>query len=103
MKKLLLILSLCFSILSVSASVTEASKFAGEQYAVQTGNENVRINVKKEHTIEYKQKIGEQMVPAITYGWGDMKAKKCKKVRVTYICLLDETSKPFWSYIVPNK
>ena len=92
-----------FLILSVSASSTEASKYAEAQYAKQIGNEKVHINVKKEHTIEYRQKIGEQMIPAITYGYGDMKAKKCRKVRVSYICLLDEECKPIWSYIVPSK
>ena len=102
MKKLVLISFLFFNILSASAS-TEASKFAEEQYSSQTGNDKVHITVKKEHTVEYQQKIGEKMVPAVTYGYGDMKAKKCKKTRISYICLLDEDCKPFWSFIVPTK
>ena len=103
MKNLFLILGLCFSVLSVYASSTEASKYAEEQYAKQIGNEKVSINVKKEHTMEYDQKVGELKIPAITYGYGDMKAKKCRKIRISYICLLDEDCKPIWSYIVPSK
>ena len=103
MKNLFLIFGLCLSILSSYASSTEASKYAETQYAKQIGNEKVHINVKKEHTIEYQQKVGEQIIPAITYGYGDMKAKKCRKTRVSYICLLDENCKPVWSYIIPSK
>ncbi len=102
MKKLFLLIAFCIGMLSASAS-TEASKFAEEQYSKQTGNEKVHITVKKEHTVEYQQKIGKQMIPAITYGYGDMKAKKQKKCRITYICLLDEECKPMWSYIIPSK
>ena len=103
MKKIFLILGFCFSVLSVSATSTEASKYAEEQYAKQIGNEKVRINVKKEHTVEYQQKVGDQIIPAITYGYGDMKAKNCRKTRISYICLLDSNCKPIWSYIVPSK
>ena len=101
MKKFVLLMGLCLCMNSVFG--TEASKFAEEQYSKQTGNEKVHITVKKEHTVEYQQKIGEQMIPAITYGYGDMKAKKQKKCRITYICLLDENCKPIWSYIFPSK
>lgn len=102
MRKLVLFLLLmCVS--SVYASTTDGSRYAEQQYAKQIGNPKVHINVKKEHTVEYQQKIGEQIVPAITYGWGDMKAKNEKKKRVTYIILLNEECKPFWSFIAPSK
>ena len=101
MKIFALFMGLCLCMTSVWA--TEASKYAEEQYSMQTGNEKVHITVKKEHTVEYQQKIGQQMIPAITYGYGDMKAKKQKKCRITYICLLDEECKPIWSYIFPSK
>lgn len=101
MKKIVLLicLYLCVSV----AKATEASEYAEKQYSRQTGNEKVHITVKKEHTVEYQQKIGEQIIPAITYGYGDMKAIKQKKCRITYICLLDENCKPIWSYIFPSK
>ena len=97
MKNYLVILMLFLSVLSVSA--TEASKFVEQKYTEQTGCKSVKITVKKEHTEEYQQPIGSQMVPAITYGYGD----KCKKIRITYICLLDENCLPFWCFIVPGK
>ena len=103
MKKLIIFLVFCLSIIKVSAHTTEASKFAEEQYAKQIGNEKVKINVKKEHTVEYQQKVGEQSVPAITYGYGDMRAYKGRKVRISYLVLLDEECKPFCSFIVPSK
>ena len=103
MKKLILFLIFFSSILSAQAGSTEASKYAEDQYSRQVGNPRVHINVKKEHTVEYQQKIGEQMVPAITYGYGDMKAIKGKKTRISYIVLLDAECKPICSFIVPSK
>ena len=103
MKNIFLIICLFFSVLTSFATSTEASKYAEEQYSKQIGNDKVHINVKKEHTVEYTQKIGDKIIPAITYGYGDMKTNKCRKVRVSYICLLDENCKPIWSYVVPSK
>jgi hypothetical protein len=103
MKNLVLVFVLFFSVLSSFASSTDASRFAAKEYSKQTGNAQVYINVKKEHTIENMQKIGEKNVPAITFGYGDMKAKKCRKTRISYICFLDDDYKPFWSYIIPTK
>ena len=103
MKNFVLFLVLLISISSAFASSTEASKFVESKYSKIVGNQNVSINVKKEHTVEYQQKIGDQIVPAITYGYGDMKAKKMKKTRISYIVLLDKDCKPFWSFVVPSK
>ncbi len=103
MRNFVLFLVLLISMSSVLASSTEASKFVENRYAKVIGNPKVSINVKKEHTVEYQQKVGDQIVPAITYGYGDMKAKKMKKTRVSYIVLLDQDCKPFWSFVVPSK
>ena len=103
MRKFVLFLIFFSSALSVYAGSTDASKYAEEHYSRQIGNPRVHINVKKEHTVEYQQKIGEQLVPAITYGYGDMKTIKGKKTRVSYIVLLDAECKPICSFIVPSK
>lgn len=103
MKKSVLFLVCILCPMVAYAGATDASKFAEKQYANQIGNPKVSINVKKEHTIEYQQKIGGQKVHAITYGYGDMKAKDEKKKRITYITLLDDECKPFWSFIAPSK
>lgn len=87
----------------IPAFPTEASKYAEEQYAKQNCLSKVKINVKKEHTIENLQKLCEQKIPVIVFGYGDLKAKKCKKTSISYICLLDENYKPIWSYIIPSK
>lgn len=103
MKNLVLLLVFSLCVLSSYAVSTDASRYAEKEYGKQTGNPKVRINVKKEHTVEYQQKIGDKVIPAITYGYGDMKAQKMRKTRITYICLLDEDCNPMWSYIVPSK
>ena len=103
MKNLLFFIIICFNCLSAYAITTEASKFAENEYSKQTGYENVHINVKKEHTIENLHQVGEHYAPAITFGYGDMKIKRCKKSRISYICLLDKSCKPFWSYIFITK
>ena len=102
MKRALLILIFCLTTLSASSYTTDASKFSEEQYSL-NNNCNVKIKVIKEYTNEYQQQIGERIVPAITYGYGYIKGKDRKKCKITYICLLDENCKPFWSYIVPYK
>ena len=96
-------LLICFLYVSLNVAVaTEASKFVEAQYQKETCTQ-AHITVKKEHTVEYQQKIGEQIVPAITYGYGDMKVKGCRKCRISYICLLDKDCTPMWSFIVPSK
>lgn len=101
MKRILLALVFCFSILVASA--TEYSEFAAKEYAQRCNKENVRITVKKEHVEKYAQEVGEEFIPYIAYGYGDMRARKCRKQRVSYICLLDCDLNPLWSYIIPSK
>ena len=100
MKKILIVLILLLTTtFSVSARSTEASKFAENQYSKQYCVKPI-INVLKEHTEKYNQKIGEMFIPAITYGYGSMKVKGERKCRISYMCLLNEECKPVWSYII---
>lgn len=101
MKRVISLILLCLAFNQVYAS-TEASEFVAEQYAAASGNEQVHIVVKKEHTMEYQQPVGGEMIPAITYGYGDMKVKGCRKLKITYLCLLNKDFKPLWSYIIPS-
>ena len=87
----------------MSVYATEASDFVQKQSSDLNGGKKVHITVKKEHTEEYQQPIGDTMVPAITYGYGDLKLKGERKTRITYICLLNEKCEPFWCFIFPSK
>ena len=101
MKKLILSFIASSITLSVSAFTTECSEYLEKQYKDNDGN-NSKIIVKKEHTEEYMQKIGDKNVHAITYGYGYMKLKDEKKCRITYICLLDDNCNPIWGYVIPR-
>ena len=66
-------------------------------------NKRVKIVSKDEQIEKYEQKIGEQFVSSIVYGVGYMKRPKCKKLRITYICLLESCDKPpIWGYVIPR-
>ena len=101
MKKLFLTLCLSLVTLSASAYSTEASVFLEKQYKDRDGNKSC-IVVKKEHTEEYMQKIGDKTIHAITYGHGYMKLKGERKCRISYICLLDNNCQPIWGYVIPR-
>ena len=109
MKKYILFFIFWVSILPCLSYTTDASKFAETQYTKQSGNAQIHINVKKEHTIENLQKIDEKNIPAITFGYGDMRIykkawiKRGKKIHISYICLLNDDYNPVWSYIIPLK
>lgn len=107
MKYPIIFLILWFNFLPCFGYTTEGSKFAEHKFSEQNCLSKIHINVKREHTIENLQNIGEKEVSAITYGYGDLKTKEkiCgkKKIRVSYICLLDKNCKPFWSCIYPSK
>ena len=101
MKRIICTLIIClFTVLNASA--TEASKYAGKNCSEANGNVPVKITVKKEHTEACYQKIGDIYVPSITYGYGDMKIKHKKKMRISYICLRDSENNIFWSCIIPR-
>ena len=104
MKKVILFLILYANIFPAYAITTEASKFVEECYAKKYECSKVHINVKKEYTTDYQLQTGEEKLRGITYGWGDMKMRKCvicrgKKYKVTYVVLLDKCKKPYWSNI----
>ena len=93
----------CWFFIADTFASTVASRFAEEEYACKNSLEKVHIIVKKEHTTDYNQIICNDNIQAITYGYGDLKVKGRKKIRISYICLLDVNRKPFWSYIIPTK
>ena len=92
---------LVYSLMCQAVFATEASKFAAQKYA-ECINKKAVITVKKEHTEECFQKIGDQDIPFITYGYGDLKVKGKKKLRISYICLRDKDYNLFWSCIIPR-
>ena len=99
MRKLLLLIVL-FSTLNVSA--TCYSDYLEEVYSKEH-NTKVKIISKDEHIDKYEQKIGDNFISSIVYGVGYLKIPKCKKIRITYICLLKNcNSKPVWGYIIPR-
>ena len=88
--------------MSFSSYATEYSEYAAKQYGKIHNLEKLHITVKKEHVEEYAQEIGQTFIPYIAYGYGDLKAKRCKKARISYICLLDCDLYPLWSYVMPR-
>ena len=102
MKKFILILCIFFSTFCPTIG-TEFSKFAAKQYAAYCGLEKAHITVKKEHLEKLGWTMGDEFVPFVVYGYGDLKSKNHKKQRITYICLLNFDGKPIWSYITAGK
>lgn len=96
MKIIFIIICICLNFIPAYGYSGAASRFAEQEYAKNNNCEKVKINIKKEYSVEYQQKIGETIV----YGWGDIKVKGCKKKRITYVVLLDNLGKPCWSNII---
>lgn len=101
MRFFILVLSIYLCITTVFAYSTEASGYAEKQHEL-LNKCHANINVKKEHTEKSLQKIGEQTVWTITYGWGDLKIKGHKTRRITYIVLKDNKCKPICSFIIQD-
>lgn len=100
MRKLLLLSLILFS--TLSANATCCSDYLADLYSKEY-NSKVKIVSKKEHIDKYEQKIGDNFVSSIVYGVGYMKRPKCKKLRITYICLLESCDKPpIWGYVIPR-
>ena len=100
MRKLLLTISILF--FTLSANATCCSDYLAELYSKEY-NSKVKIVSKKEHIDKYEQKIGDFYVSSIVYGVGYLKRPKCKKMRITYICLLESCDKPpIWGYVIPR-
>ena len=95
MKIIFIIICICLNFIPVFAYSSTASKFAEHEYAKMQNCKKVHINMKKEYSAEYQQKNCTKIV----YGYGDIKIKGCKKRRITYVVLFDESCKPCWSKI----
>ena len=100
MRKLLLLTLILFS--TLGANATCCSDYLTDLYSKEY-NTKVKIITKEEHIDKYEQKIGNCFISSIVYGVGYMKRTKCKKIRITYICLLENCEKPpIWGYIIPR-
>ncbi len=100
MKKIIpLITGIIISTTTVFASVS--TDYLENLYSCQYDTK-VNIKSKKEIIDKYEQKIGDNFISCISYGYADMKIKGKKKMRVSYICLLENDSTPIWGYIIPR-
>ena len=99
MKKLILFLSVL--LLTNSAFATEATDYLVEKYSKECGS-RVKIQSLKEHTDFYSQKIGDYYITSIVYGYGSMKMPNCRRMRITYVCILDKENQPIWGYVIPR-
>ena len=99
MKKLILFLSVLF--LSSPVFATEVTDYLVEKYSKESGSK-VNIQSLKEHTDAYSQKIGDYCISSIVYGYGSMKMPKCRRTRITYVCILDNENQPIWGYVIPR-
>lgn len=98
-RKFLIGLLILFSSSTVFAS--ESTNFLVDLYAKEY-NMNVKIHSKKEFCNPCEQKIGDNYISQITYGQADFKVKKCRKQKVSYICVFDKNCKPFWGFVIPR-
>lgn len=99
MKKIILTLSVLLFANQVFA--TEVTDYLVEKYSKECGSK-VHIQSLKEHTDTYSQKIGDYCVSSIVYGYGSMKMPKCRRTRITYVCILDNENQPIWGYVIPR-
>ena len=99
--KRVFLLSLIVLLSSTAVLATDATNFLVDFYANEY-NMNVKIHSKKEFCNSCQQKIGEYDISEIVYGQADFKVKKCRKQKVSYICLFDNKSKPFWGFVIPQ-
>ncbi len=99
MKKFILTLSVLLFTNQIFA--TEVTDYLVEKYSKECGSK-VRIQSLKEHTDSYSQKIGDYFVSSIVYGYGSMKMPKCRRTRITYVCILDNENQPIWGYVIPR-
>lgn len=80
---------------------TKTTDFLTEIYTKEY-NAPVKIVSKKEFCNPYEQEIGEKYISAIIYGQATFKLKKHRKMKVSYISVLDREQKPFWGYVIPR-
>lgn len=99
MKRLFLILILMVFLLPAGAS--ECTKYLTDLYTKENET-SCKIVSKQEFTDKYEQKIGDYYISSIVYGYGYMKKRKCRKIRIAYITLLDCNDNPIWGYVIPR-
>ena len=100
MRKLILLTLIILS--ALKANATCCSEYLEDLYSKEY-NAKVKIISKDEFIDKYEQKIGDRFVSSIVYGTGYLKRPKCKKIRITYICMLEDSTKPpIWGYVIPR-
>lgn len=100
MRKLFLFTLIILS--ALKANATCYSEYLEDLYSKEH-NTKVKIVSKDEHIDKYEQKVGDSFISSIVYGVGYLKIPKCKKIRITYICLLESCDKPpIWGYVIPR-
>lgn len=97
-----IILSVMFILSSLTVHASECTDYLMNLYS-NSHSKPVKIICRKEFIDKYEQKIGDKFISSIVYGQADMKIQgQRKKVRVSYICLLENDCKPIWGYIIPR-
>ena len=99
MKKLVLLLIILFSTISVYA--TESTEYLENLYQPKY-ERKLKITSKGEVIDKYDQFFNGVYIPEISYGYGYLKVKKCRKQKISYICLLDCNRKPLWGHVIPR-
>ena len=97
-----LIILLFFILISTTCvHASDCTKYLVDLYSKEY-NCPVKIVSRQEFVNKYEQKFGEYNLKSIVYGFGFMKRPKCRRVRITYIALMDENCKPVWGYVMPR-
>lgn len=99
MKKIVALILTFLTMLSVNA--TESTEYLESIYQPKY-EQKLKIVSKGEVIDKYDQTFNGVYIPEISYGFGYMKVKKCKKQTISYICLLDCNRKPLWGYVIPR-
>lgn len=98
MKKVVLLFALLFVINIVCA--TESTKYFEKQMS-EKYNCPVNIKLIKEYSEPYFQKICERQITDIVYGEAYLKITRCKKTKISYVCLKDDNSKIVHCDMIP--
>lgn len=99
MRRVLVILGFLFT--TLCANATECSKYLCQVYSDEC-NAKVKVVSYKEFVDEYYQEIDGEQIAAIVYGRGYIKKPKCKRQRMTYICLLRCDGSIIWGDVIPE-
>ena len=99
MKKVVLLLVFCLSIFSVNAKETDCTKYL-EELTAQDCNCKVDVNSTKEFSQVLNQEFSNSQIYEIRYGFGDIKCKKQRKKKISYVAIYDKDCKPVWGQII---